>query len=208
MPKRISIITLVIVAALLFSGCKKEVPSQVKREPLPEEYQKVVEKIKVVERKDGQPSFSLEAGQLIEFRNYTEFRDLSEVITYSDGKAEMKLVANVAEWYSRQKRLVAIGDVFVLAVDKSFEMSTPRIVYETEKEQFEAFGTSVVTTDRYTLIADKFTGNVKENMFYARDNMKLRDNDGLEIEGSSLEFNWKDETYHIKGPIKARVKSE
>ena len=62
-------------------------------------------------------------------------------------------------------------------------------------------------TERYNLVADELKGDVKAKMLYAKGNMELKDHDGMEIQGSSLEFNWETEEYLIKGPIIVRIKT-
>lgn len=207
MPKRIHILTILLLLTTLFVGCNKQAPSQSSREPLPEEYQKVVEKIEIKDRSKGQPTFSLSAEKLIEFADYAEFQKLGEIITYSEGKPEMKLTANKALWYDKQDKLVAIGDVLVKATEKDFRLVTPKLTYLIEGEKFESDGVSVVQTERYNLVADELKGDVKTKMLYAKGNMELKDQDGMEIKGSSLEFNWETEKYLIRGPISVRIKT-
>lgn len=205
--KRSSIYTifLQIITLVLLAGCGKQAPTKSAREPLPDEYKKVVESIRVTERKGGNPSFSLEAGKLIELQNYIEFQDLGEVLTYSEGKPEMKLSADLANWYERQNRLEAIGDVLVRAVDEDFSLKTPKLTYKTQEELFETDGFAIVETDRYILTSDSLVGDVKEKTIYASGNMELKDSDGLEIKGKSLEFNWETQSYRIKGPIVVKI---
>jgi len=201
-------LVLLIAALSLLTGCGTQAPQKPAREPLPSEYKKVIEMIEIVERKDGKPTFSLEAEQLIEYDTHFEFQALGEVLTYSEGKPELKLTANIANWYEKKERLVAIGNVLITAVGKDFELAAPKVIYEISKEQFETEGTSVVKTDRYTLISDKLSGDVSKKILYASENMELKDNDGLSVYGSSLEFNWETQSYRVKGPLTVRVGSK
>lgn len=204
-PKHFILLAAVL---LLLTGCGKQAPEKPVREPLPSEYKKVVEMIQIVKRKDGKPTFFLEAEQLVEYENHFEFQALGEVFTYSDGEPELKLTANIANWYEKKERLEAIGNVLITGTKEDFELAAPKVIYEISNEQFTTEGTSVVKTSRYTLISDKLSGDVPKKILYASENVELKDNEGLRVTGSSLEFNWETQHYRIKGPLTVRIGSK
>lgn len=194
-----------MLPVMFFAGCTRE-NVETQREPLPSDYKQVVDTIKVVERREGLPSFSLEAKTVIEFNDYIEFNDLDEVVTYSDGNPELKLTSNTAAWYQRQNRLEAIGDVNLFGLEEEFILQAPKVVYQTLDETFKTIGRATIITSSYRVSADKLDGSVKEKLLIARGNLILINEDGMEVEGSSLEFNWETNDYKVKGPITAEIK--
>ena len=198
---------LLIALALCLSGCRESAEKNTTREPLPSEYKQVVENMSVVERRGGLPIFSLNAGTVIEFDNYYEFQRLSEVITYREGQAELKLRTKLANWHYRQGLLEAIGDVAIFGFTEDFMLEAPKVNYYAKEDTFETVGRSTLTTNKYKVYADRLSGDVEEQLLLATGDLLLVDMDGLEVRGSSLEFNWDTRNYKIKGPITAVVQN-